>query len=319
MKHLLLSASVAVLSFCGFAQTQIGNGDMESWGDATSDPADGTEPTNWNSFMTAQGGLSGFADIQVDESNDTRPGSSGSSSARIWSRDAGFGVTANGNLTLGKINMGSIQASSPDNYNFSEIANPDHSEAITDSPDSIVFWANYTANDPQQEARMKATLHDNYEYRDPEDAAASDHVVATAELNYSPTNGWTRFAVAFDYSGPASTVEYILITFASNAIPGGGDPNDQVLIDDVELIYNSNSIEENAAFPVNVFMNNEIGELNFETTGFETGVYEVYDMSGAKVLSGDIAPKVAFNAPAGVYLIHVLVGNETKRFKVYNH
>ncbi|GAB5418668.1 MAG: hypothetical protein Crog4KO_04250 [Crocinitomicaceae bacterium] len=317
MKHLLLLPSIAMLSFCGFSQTQIGNGDFENWEAVSS----GDEPENWNSFMTAQGGFSGFADVQVDSSSITRPGSTGTKSARIWTRDAGFNIKANGNLTLGKINMGAAQANSPSNYNFTETGNADHSEAFTDMPDSIVFWVNYTAADNQEEARMKATLHDDYDYRDPEDAAAADHVVATAELNYNPTGGWVRMAVAFDYSGPASSVDYILVTFASNAVPGGGEVNDQVLIDDVELIYNGGSgagLDEASAFPINVFMNNENNELNFAATGNELGQFEVVDMTGAIVLSGETSPTVAFDAPTGVYMVNVLVGSETKRFKVYH-
>lgn len=317
MKHLLLISSLLMVTFCGTAQTQIGNSDMENWEPVSS----GSEPVNWNSFMTAQGSFSGFADVQIEESSDTRPGSTGSKSARIWSRNAGFGVVANGNMTLGKINMGSIQASSTSNYNFSDIATADHSETLTDEPDSIVFWVKYTPNDNAEQARMKATLHDNYEYRDPEDAAASDHVVATAELNYGPTNGWTRMAVAFDYSGPATTVEYILVTFASNAAPGGGDVDDEVLIDDIELIYNGNgsaSLSEEALFPVNVFMNNENNELNFVNDNTIEGSFEVYSMSGRQVLSGELSSKVNFDAPAGIYMVHVLVGNEAKRFKVYH-
>lgn len=321
MKQILLFSSLAMLSSGAFAQTQIGNSDMELWESAPS----GQEPVNWNSFMNAQGSLSGFADVQVEPSSDTRPGSSGTTSARIWSRDAGFGVTANGNLTLGKINMGSIQPTSADNYNFSETSNADYSEAITDSPDSIVFWVKYTPIDSlggTEEARIKATLHDDYNYRDPEDAAASSHVVAMAEMNYGYTNGeWVRMSIPFDYSGSASTVDYILVTFASNAQPGGGDPNDEVLIDDIELIYNgggSSGLNEVANFPINVFMDNDHNVLNFDVTGTEQGQFEVIDMKGSVILSGETASTVAFDAPTGIYMVNVSIGTEAKRFKVYH-
>lgn len=313
MKQLLLVPSLAMLSFCGFTQTQIGNGDLENWESAPS----GEEPVNWNSFMTAQGSFSGFADVQVEQSSNTRPGSAGATSARIWTRDAGFGVKANGNLTLGKINMGSVQASSSDNYNFTQTGNSDHSEAFTDMPDSIVFWVNYSA-DSQQEARMKATLHDDYDYRDPEDATSTTHVVASAELNYSPTGGWVRMAVAFDYSGPAVTVDYLLVTFASNATPGGGAVNDEVFIDDIELIYNPSSagLTEANEFPISVFMNNDKNELNFQVNGTEQGQFDVMDMTGAVILSGETRPTVPLNASTGIYLVNVQVGNESKQFKV---
>ncbi len=314
MKQLILSASVAMLSFCGFAQTQIGNSDFEQWEAVSS----GEEPVNWNSFMTASGGFSGFADVQVAQDSDVRPGSSGTKSARIWSRNAGFGVVANGNMTLGQVNMGAISASDPANHNITRTGDADFSEAFTDMPDSIVFWVKYEASDNQEEARMKATLHDDYDYKDPEDAASSAEVVATAELNFNPTGGWVRMAVAFDYSGPASNVAYILVTFASNAVPGGGAVDDAVWVDDVELIYNGSGagLDEAAAFPMNVFMNNDKNELNFVANG-EQGQFEVVDMTGAIVLSGKTAPTVAFDAPAGIYMVNVIVGNETKQFKIY--
>lgn len=318
MKQLLLLPSLALLSFAGLAQTQIGNSDFEQWESVSS----GEEPVNWNSFMTAQGGFSGFADVQIEPSSDTRPGSTGITSARIWSRNAGFGVTANGNMTLGKINMGAIQASSTNNYNFSDTTTADHSEAFTDMPDSIVFWVKYSPNDLQEEARMKATLHDNYPYRDPEDATASNYVVATAELNYLHTNNqWVRKAVAFDYSGPASNVAYILVTFASNAVPGGGDPDDEVLIDDIELIYNSGgsaNVAEEHQYPVHVYMSNEAKTLEFKVDATTPANYEVYNMAGAQVMSGAIEPTVKFEAPSGVYIVNVATDFGVKRFKVYH-
>ena len=64
-------------------------------------------------------------------------------------------------------------------------------------------------------------------------------------------------------------------------------------------------------------MNNESNELNFTVAG-EQGQFEVIDMTGAVVLSGATEPTVAFEAPTGVYLVNVLVGNKSKQFKVYH-
>ena len=47
MKQIVLSALLAMLSFCGIAQTQIGNSDFEQWEGVSA----GEEPVNWNSFM----------------------------------------------------------------------------------------------------------------------------------------------------------------------------------------------------------------------------------------------------------------------------
>lgn len=234
MKRILLITLTSVLAGNVSAQAQIGNSDMESWEAVSS----AFEPVNWNSFLSAQGSLTGFAANQIEQSSDVRPGSSGTKSARIWTRDAGFSVKANGNVTLGRINMGSITPSSLDNHNISLTSDPLFSEALTDSPDSIVFWVKYNAGNSGSQARMKATLHDTYNYRDPQDAASDAHVVAIAQMNYSPTNGWVRMSLPFDYTGPATTHTFILVTFASNATPGGGDVDDEVYIDDIQLIYN---------------------------------------------------------------------------------
>lgn len=233
MKRILLFTLTAVLTSNVSAQGQIGNSDLELWEPVSS----AFEPVNWNSFLTAQGSFTGFAANQIEESADVRPGSPGTKSARIWTRNAGFGIKANGNMTLGRINMGSSTANSPDNHNISLTSDPLFSEALTDMPDSIVFWVKYNAANNASQARMKATLHDTYNYKDPEDATSTTHKVASAVLNYSPT-GWTRKAVAFDYSGPATANTFILVTFASNATPGGGDVDDEVWIDDIQLIYN---------------------------------------------------------------------------------
>lgn len=233
MKRILLFTITAVLASNVSAQGQIDNSDMEMWETVASD----SEPVNWNSFLSAQGTWTSAAANQIEESSDVRPGSAGTKSARIWTRNAGFGVKANGNMTLGRINMGSITASSPDNHNISLTADSDFSQELTDMPDSIVFWVKYNAASGSSEARMKASLHDSYDYKDPEDAASTMHLVGSAVLNYSPT-AWVRMAVAFDYSGPATGNTHILVTFASNSIPGGGDVDDEVWVDDVQLIYN---------------------------------------------------------------------------------
>jgi hypothetical protein len=233
-KNLLLLGSVVLFSFSN-AQTQLGNSDMESWVNVG---ANNEEPTNWNSFMTATGGLSGFASKQVERSTAIRPGATGAYCARIWSKST-LGVVANGNLTLGQINMGSSTPTSTSNYNFTKTADANFSEAITTSPDSLVFWAKFTAASGTSMARVNAVLHDSYDLRDPQDANSIPHIVATATLNYATTGGvWVRKSVPFTYSGQSTDPQFILVTFTTNMTPGGGAANDEVLIDDIQLIYN---------------------------------------------------------------------------------
>lgn len=237
-------ASFLFSSFSFFAQ-QIGNSNMESW-DNVGQASE--EPTNWNSFKTAQGTFTSFSSQQLQRSTAIRTGASGQYCARIWSKST-LGIVANGNMTVGRINMGSTTPNDPNNYNISLTADANFSEALTASPDSLVFWVKYTASNANDSARVHAILHDAYDLRDPLDANSIPHVVARAERNYARTNGsWIRISVPFNYvvGSPAPNPSFILITFTTNKTPGGGTANDEVLIDDVELIYNSSvSITEN--------------------------------------------------------------------------
>ena len=101
MKKIVLSLSLLTLTLQASAQTQIGNSNFEAW-EASSPEI--KEPINWNSFMTASGGLAGAANQQMDRVTYVRPGSTGIYSVRIWCNSI-FGVAANGNVTTGQINM----------------------------------------------------------------------------------------------------------------------------------------------------------------------------------------------------------------------
>lgn len=288
-KRILIGISLFFTTFT-FAQ-QIGNSDFEAWGAVSG----GTEPTNWNSFLTASGGFSGQAANQLEQVSDVRPGSSGTSSVKVKSRTVNLIVTtivANGNLTLGKVNMGSASPSDLANHNYTVQGDADFSEALTAKPDSVVFWVKYSAASGTSQAKMKATLHDNYNYKDPEDAASLTHIVATAVSEFLPTAGsWVRKSVPFNYSGPMTDNTFILLTFASNKTPGGGNGNDYIIVDDLELIYNqplvavndSYSGDENTDIICNVLSNDTDPENSINNT---TVTIVSQPTNGSVVVSG---------------------------------
>ncbi|MFN5634747.1 MAG: PKD domain-containing protein, partial [Flavobacteriia bacterium] len=303
MTRKLLTFSMLVFALNGLTQTQIGNSGMETW---TNLGASTEEPTNWNSFLSGQGGLVGFASQQVQRSTIVRAGATGTYSARVWAKST-LGIVANGNMTLGRINMGSSTPSSSSNYNISLQADANFSEAITDRPDSIVFWVRYTqAGGGVQNARMHAILHDGYDLRDPIDANSTSHVVATAALNYPATAGaWVRKSVPFVYSGAATTVSYILVTFTTNQTPGGGAANDEVLIDDVELIY----VPKPSFTPATATVC-QGGTVNFTNTS--TNYPTAYSWSfpgGSPATSTATNPSVTYNTP-GTYSVTLTATNQ---------
>lgn len=304
--------TILLSSFTIYSQQQIGNSGFEQWDNLG---APNEEPSNWNSFKTGSGSFSSFASKQIEQSTDVRPGSSGSYSSKVYSVST-FGIIANGNMTIGRINMGSATAASSENYNYSVVSDTNFSEALTQSPDSIVFWVKYTPVSSGEEARMKAAIHDDYEFRDPTDANSATHLVATAELNYPSTSGsWVRKSVPFDYSGPSTTPEFILLTFTTNKTPGGGDGNDEILIDDVELIYNSASIQESIQKFNKVYHSN--GNIFIESNDPLNGEYKIFNTSGVEVQKGLLSNVIKCNLKHGIYYLKTYSDDHQRTFKFF--
>jgi hypothetical protein len=262
------------------------------------------EPAGWHSFVSATGPFSGFVKGNTEQfvqSNEVRPGSNGQHSAVLSSKYI-FSVNANGNCTNGQIYAGSIDASlASANYNFSD---PDSAfnTPFHGRPDSIVFWAKYipadrNASNAANQARMNAVITTAARYQDPEDDPAkyNDVRLAAGFVNYSATAdlGWQRIAVPFIYD-PANLDKepaYILTTFTTNMVPGGGtgtkDKSDSVFIDDVELVYNNSislltrgddALEFNGeAYQINETYCDSCGEFTSLGTGISTQVFYAFD------------------------------------------
>lgn len=290
-----------------FYAQQIGNSGFENWDNLGSNQE---EPTNWSSFKTATGSFAAFGSKQVERSSTVRSGATGTYSARIWSKST-LGIMANGVLTTGRMNMGSSNLSSPDNYNYTVLNDAAFSEALTLAPDSIVFWARYTAG-ASEKAGMHAVIHDQFSVQDPINAASEPYVVADANFQFSPTNNnWVRFSVPFTYTvNTGLAPKFILLTFTTNHIPGGGSANDEVLIDDVELIYNTIGFEsEVSSEQYGVF----IDEANrLVLTGFEQDqLVEIFRLNGQLLEANCVEKLQGRTLPSGFYLIRY-AGTGTK-------
>lgn len=280
-----------------FAQ-QIGNAGFENWDNLGTSSE---EPTNWSSFKTATGSFAAFASQQVEQSTAVRSGANGTYCARIWSKST-LGIMANGVLTTGRMNMGSSNLSSPDNYNYSLLTDPGFSEALTEAPDSIVFWAKYTAG-ANEKAGMHAIIHDQFTVQDPVNLASQPYVVAEADLHFSPTgNNWQRFSVPFTYTVNSGLApKFILLTFTTNYMPGGGNANDEVLIDDVELIYNNmNLVQQTTEKQYGVFIDTD-DRLIFE--GFAPNDFiQIYRLDGQLLEDNCVEKLQGHKLTSGFYI-----------------
>ena len=293
---------IILCSLCSSLQAQqIGNASFEDWDNlgATSE-----EPTNWSSFKTATGNFAAFGSKQVERSSIVRPGATGMYSARIWSKST-LGIMANGVLTTGRMNMGSSNLSSPENYNYTVLNDAAFSESLIFAPDSIVFWARYTAA-ASESAGMHAIIHDEFAVQDPLDATSTPYVVAEADLQFPPTNNaWVRFSTPFTYTvNTGLAPKYILLTFTTNHIPGGGSANDEVLIDDVELIYNlvgTQILEENPTIVISI---DAQSRLNIEGAAAQDKV-EIFRLNGELLQKSTVAQLNGAQLTSGFYIIRI--------------
>lgn len=243
-KHVLLIILFLVATnYILFAQTyQLPNGGFEIWDGTDSDD----EPTNWNSFPSAECtlfvGCGTATATRHTKSTDNRPGSEGNYSCKIYSTSA-LGIIANGNISTGQIRIGSTTPTNfSQNYNITRSSDANYRQAINAKPDSIRFWAKFVCPSTTQNARMHAVIHDNYNYKDPEDgdANAGEHVVAHAVDNFTRgSQEWTLYSIPFDYNYPADEPSFILLTFTTNMVAGQGSTSDALFIDDVEFVYNT--------------------------------------------------------------------------------
>lgn len=273
MKKLCLVLCLSLCYMLGMAQQgiQFENRGFENWANYSSSN-DSNEPIHWHSGMSASGTFSGFLSKQIEPSNQVRPGSSGTKSVRMWPKSV-MGVTANGNLTCGRMNAGSMSASGSNNYNYTQRSDDRFSTPLTTVPDSLTVWVCFRSASADQNARARALVHGDADLREVANGTLdpNDKLVASAMATFkrtSPANGaytWRRLSVPFVHNGPCNDPRYILFTITTNEIPGEGGTSDDMFVDDVLLIYNP-SIRM-GAIPQNQFIIGEELTIPFTLTG----------------------------------------------------
>lgn len=232
----------AVLCFAQYG-TQFENRGFESWANFGSNSST-YEPVHWHSSKSADGTYSGFLSQQIEPSTVVRPGSSGTKSVRVWPVSV-LGVTANGNLTNGRIHAGSMSATGSGNYNYTLRSDSRFNTPITTVPDSLTVWVCFRSASATQNARAKAMVHGDADFKEVANGTVdpSNMLVATASLEFKRTstaNGsytWRRLSIPFVQNGPCHDPRYILFTITTNEVPGEGGTSDDMYVDDVFLVY----------------------------------------------------------------------------------
>ena len=257
----ILSVLFLGISVTASAQYQLQNNGFEEWADQSYKKVSGEEPLHWSSFITGSGKLKSLActTSQLFKSEDVRAGSTGRYSAGIKVNYIPFPSTyAQGNMTTGRVNMGNMSPKNPGesesenianreskptgNYNFTDLSDDNHNQKFTGRPDVMRVYVKYTTTGSK--GKIAAYLHSNAYYQDPlpKDGSHSAQVIASAvKLDLAATKGWEKVEIPVTYESKDKTLRpsYALVSFATSATPGVGNKGDEMLIDDVEFIYNS--------------------------------------------------------------------------------
>ena len=220
-------------TICVQAQQQVSNGSFENWEHVNSENA---EPTNWNGIMS--GDLCGFCSFGASQRifRDTREVKDGSSSIRIESKSIVGGLIVNGTVTTGRVVAPGV---SPSNgYNQSGITDDRFHQPFSGYPDSLVFWAKYSINDPSDSALVSFFFHGQEQLKDPDHWNESTRLVASCHEKFQTQRKWKRFSFPIRYSNSESNIQFLLATFSSSHEAGKGNGNAKLWVDDVQFIYN---------------------------------------------------------------------------------
>ncbi len=248
----------------GTAKYQLPNAGFETYHTATvtspddpNDKATSDEPDYWHSFMSASGdpGLvykAGYNPVTF-KSEDVRPGSTGKQSLMLKSIDL---YLANGTITTGRMNTGSMFASDTNsNYAWSDMSNTDkdtHGDpfyaTLYSLPDAMKVWLKFkqgTANAEHPYATATAIINDGTEFHEPAPSeTVYTNVVGEARNAKIAETGdeWKEFTIPFTYDAFAqygAKAKSVLVTLSTNADAGKGSDGDLLYVDDLSFVYNA--------------------------------------------------------------------------------
>ncbi len=216
---------------------QLPNSDMEAWTNSNG------EPDRWHGFKTASGTYAGTSAylVKLEQSDDVRSGATGHSA--VMTANSLAGIVANGTMTNGRLNAGSMSATSTANHAEMDMANgtDDFYMPLYAKPDKFNVWLKYTQGtaSANNKASVSVKTFDGTYYQEPCDKEytnLSGSIMGTP----IPAGDWTQYSFPFDYDSYAANnaaSEAIFVTFSTNGNPGQGSKNDALYVDDMELVY----------------------------------------------------------------------------------
>lgn len=194
----------------------------------------------WHSFDTAIGDYATYQGFSPKPSQETKNPKEGTKSLYIFSKDI-LGKKANGNLTTGVINMGSMEPADNSNYNITKRGQNGQFLEFKGTPDAVSFDAKFKSGGSAN-GRGRFILHGDVDYRDPELKNNEGNLIQTGLIGEAiilvpPTTNWVHYQSKFSYkTNTKPTKQYLLASLTTNPIPGGSK-GDYLYVDNIQFIY----------------------------------------------------------------------------------
>lgn len=296
------------------------------------------EPNAWHSFNSGIAtGLASFLtkyalqNGNTSVSDDVRPGSTGTKSVAIKSSIVMGFQPANGTMTTGRLQAGSLTATDAANCSFLDMSSTDTDgngdpfyTVLNGRPDALSVWVKYKqgqVNEQYPYATVSAVITDGTRYQEPEDKAYTN-VVAKAQDKTIESKGfeWQNLVIPFDYTSYASNdaqAKAILVTISTNAQPGVGSNDaenpDMIIVDDISLVYNSHlALLKVKGTEVEGFDKNV---LSYDLKG--EGAVSVDDIEAVSDGQGAYVTKAIEGTDKGVKVTITVTSNDLKTTNVY--
>ena len=286
MKKFFTLISLVMLSLSALAgtdnQPNIQNGGFEDWGvDKDAPASQAVEPRYWHSFTSASGTWASLAGEHCFKSTDAH---SGNYSVKLQATSV-WGQIANGTVTTGRLNAGSIKADDPANHSELDMSKTEtdrnedpYYQVLEARPDSIAFWVKFSTGKAGTCANMSAFITDGTYFQAPPDKTYNNIVGKAENKNITACSEWTRISVPFTYADNGLEPKAIMLTFSTCATPGGGKGDEVLLVDDVELIYGI-SYTDKLVVKVNTGENTETTEIPSSTINISKNSDGTYKLS----------------------------------------
>lgn len=286
MKKFFTLISLVMLSLAALAgtdnQPNIQNGGFEDWGvDKDAPASQAVEPRYWHSFTSASGTWASLAGEHCFKSTDAH---SGNYSVKLQATSV-WGQIANGTVTTGRLNAGSIKADDPANHSELDMSKTETDrngdpfyQTLEARPDSIAFWVKFSTGKAGTCANMSAFITDGTYFQAPLDKTYNNIVGKAENKNITACSEWTRISVPFTYADNGLEPKAIMLTFSTCATPGGGKGDEVLLVDDVELIYGI-SYTDKLVVKVNTGENTETTEIPSSTINISKNSDGTYKLS----------------------------------------